>query len=79
VIEYLVDYIEREGVRDPVPWIDSTLFGRIQSIAGKVETGRLKPIFEALDGTVDYDHLRIAMACLRNAGTVPEESAAEGG
>jgi ATP-dependent DNA helicase RecQ len=77
VIEYLVDYIGREGVRDPVPWIDSTLFGRIQSIAEKVESGRLKPIFEALDGTVDYDHIRIAMACLRNAGTVAEESAAE--
>ncbi len=68
--EYLIDYIEREGLQNPDPWIDSVLFGRIRSIAERSETGRLKPIFEALEGTVEYDQIRIALACLRNAGTI---------
>ena len=68
VTEYLVDYIEQKGLCDPVPWIDSDLFGRIRSIAEKMENGRFKPIFEALEGAVDYDRIRIAMACLRNCG-----------
>ena len=69
VTEYLVDYIERQGLRDPAAWLESALFGRIQSIAEKMESGRLKPIFEALEGTVDYDRIRIALACLRNAAS----------
>ena len=76
VTEYLVDYIEREGLRDPAPWLDSALFGRIRSIAEKMESGRLKPIFEALEGTVDYDRIRIAVACLRNAGPLPAATTA---
>jgi ATP-dependent DNA helicase RecQ len=70
VIEYLVDYIERESLQDPGPWIDSVLFGRIRAIAERLESGRMKPIFEALDGTVEYDQIRIALACLRNSGSV---------
>lgn len=70
VIEYLLDHIEREGLQTPEPWIDPALFGRIRSIVERLETGRLKPIFEALDGTVEYDQIRIAMACLRNSGAV---------
>jgi hypothetical protein len=27
---------------------------------------KLRPLFEALDGTVTYDSLRISVACLRN-------------
>jgi ATP-dependent DNA helicase RecQ len=70
VIEYLVDYIEREGRQNPEPWVDASLFGRIRSAAERLETGRLKPIFEALDGTVEFDQIRIALACLRNSGSV---------
>ena len=74
VLEYLVDYIEREELRDPHPWLDSRLFDRIRSIAERTDSALLKPIFEALDGTVDYDQIRIAVACLRNAGRVPADS-----
>jgi ATP-dependent DNA helicase RecQ len=70
VTEYLMDYIEREGLQNPDPWIDSALFGCIRSIAERLETGRLKPVFEALEGRVEYDQIRIALACLRNAGAI---------
>jgi ATP-dependent DNA helicase RecQ len=66
VTEYLVDYIEREGLREPAPWLDSALFDRIRSTAEKLESNRLKPIFSALEGSVDYDRIRIALACLQN-------------
>ena len=65
-VEYLVEHIEREGLRDPAPWVDAALFNRIGAIAEKMDRC-LKPIFEALEGTVDYDRIRIAVACLRNA------------
>jgi ATP-dependent DNA helicase RecQ len=70
VAEYLVDYIEREAVQNPEPWIDSVLFGRIRSIVERAEDSRMKPIFEALDGAVEYNQIRIALACLRNSGSV---------
>ena len=74
VIEYLVDYIEREKLHDPRPWLDPRLFDRIRSIAGRSDSALLKPIYDALDGAVDYDQIRIAVALLKNAGHMPAAS-----
>jgi ATP-dependent DNA helicase RecQ len=72
-VEYLVEHIEREGLRDPAPWVDAALFDRIRAVAEKMESDRLKPIFEALEGTVEYDRIRIAVACLRNVAAATSQ------
>jgi ATP-dependent DNA helicase RecQ len=71
VVDYLVDHIEREKLRDPHPWLDARLFERIRSIVKRTDSALLKPIFDALEGTVEYDQIRIAVALLKNAGRLP--------
>ena len=66
VAEYLVEFIEQTQLSDPAPWIDAALFDRIRAACRLSPDGRLRPIFEALEGTVTYDVIRIAVACLRN-------------
>ena len=66
VSEYLVEFIEQTQLSDPTPWVDLSTFERIRAACRLSPDGRLKPIFEALEGTVTYDVIRIAVACLRN-------------
>ena len=66
VAEYLVEFIEQTQLSDPTPWVDLPTFDRIRAACRLSPDGRLKPIFEALEGTVTYDVIRIAVACLRN-------------
>ena len=66
VSEYLVEFIEQTQLSDPTPWVDLPTFERIRKACHLSPDGRLKPIFEALEGTVTYDAIRIAVACLRN-------------
>ena len=67
VTEYLAELVASHGISDPTAWIDDDLFTRIRAAAKQHGLDRLKPLYEALGGTVSYDQLRIAVACLRNA------------
>jgi ATP-dependent DNA helicase RecQ len=75
--EYLAELIAEQAISDPTIWVDAEVFARIRAAARQHGLERLKPLFEALEGTVGYDELRIAVACLRNAA--PEETAAPTG
>lgn len=66
ILTYLEDYIEHEGITDPSRWVPPDLFARIASAAETTGYQRLKPLFEALNGTVPYDQLHPAVACLKN-------------
>ncbi|MBI5757669.1 MAG: RecQ family ATP-dependent DNA helicase [Planctomycetales bacterium] len=66
VNEYLAEFIEQTQLSDPVPWLDQATFQRVQIAVRSVGHEKLKPIFDALEGTVSYDAIRIAVACLRN-------------
>ncbi len=66
VSEYLVEFIEQMHLSDPTPWVDLGTFERVRTACRHSPDGRLRPIFEALEGTVTYDTIRIALACLRN-------------
>lgn len=66
--QYLFDFILEHRITDPAPWLDAETFRRVGQAGLKVGTERLKPIFEALDGQVGYDQIRIAIQCLRNTG-----------
>ena len=67
VVDYLVRFIEQEGLTDPTPWIaiDESVFSRVGAASCRTGTGGLKPIFEALEGEVDYDRIKIVLACMR--------------
>jgi hypothetical protein len=70
-IGYLSEYLEAHHVNVPNPWLDADTFARIRSAAAQTGIERLKPIFESLGGTVDYDLIRIGVACLRNVAQAP--------
>jgi ATP-dependent DNA helicase RecQ len=66
VLQYLVEFIEQEGISDGSPWIDDATLARIRAACQKLGFDKLKPIFDALGGTIDYDQIKIALACMRN-------------
>ena len=66
VIQYLVSYINKEGLSDPSPWVDKRSFDRVVDAAISLDTDQLGPIYRALGGEVDYDVIKISIALLQN-------------
>ncbi|MFO0901022.1 MAG: DNA helicase RecQ [Pirellulales bacterium] len=69
-MQYLAEYIAKEQLVDPQPWVDEATFVRIRSAWLEQEDARLRPIFEALGEQVDYDSIRLAVGCLKNAAAL---------
>jgi len=65
--QYLVEFIQKENVSDPFPWADIKTYKRVVKAAYEVDAPGLKPIYEHLDGEVDYSQIRICIACLENS------------
>ncbi len=63
---YLEDYIYVNKVFDPTEWVDSADIGPVEMAASYSDSGRLKPIFDALHGRVAYETIRIIVACRNN-------------
>jgi ATP-dependent DNA helicase RecQ len=68
VHKYLCEYLVHEVVMDWNPWVSDELAERIQAAALNSPDRKLKPIFEALDGTATYEEIRITLICLQNRG-----------
>ncbi len=67
-IQYLVEYIGREKITNPSPWVDEQSFSSVITAVEQVGRDKLKPVFEFLNGETDYSKIRISLACLRNNG-----------
>jgi ATP-dependent DNA helicase RecQ len=65
VVDYLAQFIEAERPADVGPWVDQAVYQQIEAAAGQVGAEKLKPIFEAVGGSVSYDDIRIVLADLR--------------
>ena len=65
-LQYLVEYIARERIDSPSPWVDEETFRRVAEAVQHTGAERLKPIFDHLGGSVGYDSIRVSLACLRN-------------
>ena len=65
VQSYLVKYIQTHRVTDPTPWVHESVVARVRA-AAKTGGALLKPLWESLDGEVDYGAIRICLACFRN-------------
>lgn len=68
---YLDEFIQANGICDPDPWVDEATFQRICESARQVGADRLKPIFDACQGTIEYPQIRVALACLANRPPEP--------
>jgi ATP-dependent DNA helicase RecQ len=77
VSQYLVDYIRRERVTDPTPWVDQHTRDRVRAAAADIGLDTLKPIFDNLQGEIGYDKIRIVVACLRNVRLLVQEGGGE--
>ncbi|MEX2315848.1 MAG: DNA helicase RecQ [Pirellulales bacterium] len=66
VTQYLTDFIDEESISDPSHWLDPRVYDRIRSAANRVGVETLRPIFDALGGEIDYEQIKIALACMRN-------------
>jgi ATP-dependent DNA helicase RecQ len=73
VMQYLVEFIEQEGISDGSPWIDEATLERIRAACRAVGADKLRPVFDALGGAVSYEQIRIAIACLRNESAYSSE------
>jgi ATP-dependent DNA helicase RecQ len=67
VTQYLIELIGNEQISDPSAWLDATTFERIRLKVSELGSTPLKPLFEAFNGEIPYDQLRIALACLHHA------------
>ncbi len=65
-VQYLVEFIEKNNVDDPFPWVSRDESEQITAAALKSDEEKLKPIYEKLGGKISYDKIRIALACLKN-------------
>lgn len=63
---YLEAYVRHRRVADAVRWIAPQELEEILTAIRQTGADRLKPIYEALDGRVGYERIRIAVICLEN-------------
>jgi ATP-dependent DNA helicase RecQ len=64
---YLDQYIRQQNITDPDRWVDAATTQAVEAAAAASDdSGRLRPIFEALEGAVPYETIRIVLACQRN-------------
>ena len=65
-LKYLLDYIAQKKLASPEPWVDAATFQQIAQAAQTVGTARVMAILKELNGAVDYDQIKIILACLEN-------------
>jgi len=66
ILRHLLKYIEQKGITNPAPWADERNLERVEQAVSYVGDARLKPIFGFLTGEMDYETIRICLACLKN-------------
>lgn len=66
VHEYLIEFIGQIQQSDPAPWVSESIFEKVREVATRLGTERLKPIFDGLNQQVEYDQIKLAIACIKN-------------
>jgi ATP-dependent DNA helicase RecQ len=66
VAGYLCEYLRHDRVTDPSPWVNPELIAVIEEALSASSDGRLKPIFEQLEGKASYEEIRIVLTCRQN-------------
>ncbi len=61
IASYLEEYVDERRPESVERWVQPRVYERVTAAASKVEGNLLKPVFEALDGSVPYDDIRVVM------------------
>lgn len=64
VAGYLCAFIEATKPDSIDRWVDAETYDAVARAAGELGARRLKPIFEQLDGKIEYDQIRLTLAHL---------------
>ncbi len=65
-VGYLNQYLGEHRISDPTPWAPLDVVSQVEAAIGEVGAERLKPIFDQLGGSIDYDLIRIVATCWNN-------------
>lgn len=68
VVQYLCDFLKTEPQESISPWVSPQTFAAVAQAARRVGADRLRPIFDALEGKVSYDEIRICVTQLNATG-----------
>jgi ATP-dependent DNA helicase RecQ len=66
VLDYLCEYLAARQITDPTRWVEPELAEKIAVVAAYNDTGRLRPIYDALHGRVGYEAIKIVVTCEKN-------------
>jgi ATP-dependent DNA helicase RecQ len=61
ITQYLEEYVDERRPESVAPWVPAALYDRIRTVAVRLHSHLLKPVFEALNEEVAYDDIRIVM------------------
>ncbi|HWL94724.1 MAG TPA: DNA helicase RecQ [Phycisphaerae bacterium] len=62
VSNYLAEFIETTRPASIAAWVDDADYARVAAVVGAVGIERLKPVFDALEGSVSYEIIRLVAA-----------------
>lgn len=65
VSQYLVEFINQTQLSEPFPWIDAETLARVREARKQLPDDKLRPLFDALGGTVPFNAIRFALASLQ--------------
>ena len=60
--QYLSEWIVNRCPASIAPWVEPTIYEKVVAALRGSEDGRLRPVFEALGGAVDYETIRFVVA-----------------
>jgi ATP-dependent DNA helicase RecQ len=63
--QYLEDYVGERKPASVAPWVGNDVYQRVKAVGEEVGGEYLRPVFDALNGEVSYDEIRVV---LRHAG-----------
>ncbi len=66
--QYIVEQLREEGPLDIAPWVPEDLAAAIEEALGATRDGRLRSVFDALEGGATYLQIRLVKACMKSRG-----------
>ncbi|HDP36147.1 MAG TPA: RecQ family ATP-dependent DNA helicase, partial [Candidatus Hydrogenedentes bacterium] len=69
VAEYCAQYLSEQQKKSPAPWVSQEIMDTVSQAFAELNTERLKPVFERLNGKIPYWKIRLCKACLENSGS----------
>jgi len=68
VVQYLCDFLRAEPPPSVSKWVAGDVYHQVGEAAARVGADKLRPIFDALDGKIGYDEIRIVLTHLTAHG-----------